>query len=42
MEGQLKAAGPALDAVIVAAQESGSLTALQIGLVYRGFVHYFM
>ena len=26
--------------MIVAARESGSLTALQVGLVYRGFVHY--
>ncbi len=40
MEGRLKEAGRALDAVIVAARASGSLAALQLGLVYRGFVHY--
>lgn len=40
MEGRLGAAREALDRVIAAARRSGSLRALQLGLVYRGFVHY--
>ncbi len=40
MEGRLKQAARALDGVIEAARASGSLAALQMGLVYRGFVHY--
>ena len=40
MDGRLKEAGRALDAVIAAARASGSRAALQLGLVYRGFVHY--
>jgi tetratricopeptide (TPR) repeat protein len=40
MDGKLKEARRALDAVIAAARASGSLGALQLGLVYRGFVHY--
>jgi predicted ATPase len=40
MDGRLKEAAPALDALIAAARASGSPTARQIGLVYRGFVHY--
>ena len=40
MDGRLKEAARALDAVIAAARQSGSLTARQLGLVYRGFVHY--
>jgi tetratricopeptide (TPR) repeat protein len=40
MAGQLTEARRALDAVIVAARASGSLAALQLGLVYSGFVHY--
>ena len=40
MDGRLKEAAPALDAVIAAARASGSRAALQLGLVYRGVVHY--
>ena len=40
MDGRLKEAARALDAVIAAARASGSQAALQLGLVYRGFVHY--
>ncbi len=40
MEGRLDEASAALDAVITAAKESGSQAALQLGLAYRGFVHY--
>jgi tetratricopeptide (TPR) repeat protein len=40
MNGKLKESRRALDAVIVEARVSGSQAALQLGLVYRGFVHY--
>ncbi len=40
MDGRLKEAARALDAVIARGGESGSLTARQVGLLYRGFVHY--
>jgi tetratricopeptide (TPR) repeat protein len=40
MEGNLDEARTALDAVIAAATASGSLVALELGLLYRGFVHY--
>jgi hypothetical protein len=40
MEGRLRESRSALDAVIVEARVSGSQKALQLGLVYRGFVHY--
>jgi tetratricopeptide (TPR) repeat protein len=40
MEGRLHEAARALDGVIEAARASGSRAALQMGLVYRGFVHY--
>jgi hypothetical protein len=40
MEGRLKEARRTLDAVILEARASGSQAALQVGLVYRGFVHY--
>ena len=40
LEGRLDAACKALDAAIADARQCGSLFALQIGLGYRGFVHY--
>jgi tetratricopeptide (TPR) repeat protein len=40
MEGRLKESRRALDAVILEARASGSQAALQLGLVLRGFVHY--
>jgi hypothetical protein len=40
MEGRLKDSRRALDAVIREARTSGSQAALQLGLVLRGFVHY--
>jgi tetratricopeptide (TPR) repeat protein len=40
MEGQLKRACRSLDSVLAEARASGSQAALQLGLVYRGFVHY--
>jgi tetratricopeptide (TPR) repeat protein len=40
MEGRLKESRRALDAVILEARTSGSQAALQLGLVLRGFVHY--
>ena len=40
MEGRLRESRRALDAVLVEARASGSQAALQLGLVYRGFVHY--
>ncbi len=39
-EGRLDQAGRALDEVIAAARASGARSALQAGLDYRGFVHY--
>jgi tetratricopeptide (TPR) repeat protein len=40
LEGRLGEACTALDAVVADARASGSLAALQLGLIYRGFVHY--
>jgi tetratricopeptide (TPR) repeat protein len=40
MEGRLDEAAAELEAVIASARESGSKAALQVGLGYRGFVHY--
>ncbi len=40
MEGQLAEACGVLDTVIAEARASGSQIALQLGLAYRGFVHY--
>jgi tetratricopeptide (TPR) repeat protein len=39
-EGRLDEAARALDELIVSARESGAASALQAGLIYRGFVHY--
>jgi len=40
MRGELNEASRKLDGVIAEARASGSQAALQLGLVYRGFVHY--
>jgi tetratricopeptide (TPR) repeat protein len=40
LEGRLGEACTMLDAVVADARASGSLAALQLGLIYRGFVHY--
>jgi tetratricopeptide (TPR) repeat protein len=39
-DGRLDEAARALDELIVSARESGAASALQTGLIYRGFVHY--
>jgi tetratricopeptide (TPR) repeat protein len=39
-EGRLDEAARALDELIASARESGAASALQAGLIYRGFVHY--
>jgi tetratricopeptide (TPR) repeat protein len=39
-DGRLEEAARTLDELIVSARESGAASALQSGLIYRGFVHY--